>query len=92
MLGTVFGGAITTCGAGFMMFFCIRLFTKMATLLTMTIIFSALYSILWFMPILYWWPLRRPVQYPVPFLLLGAANDDMSCGEQKETEVSGFDF
>ena len=41
MLGTVFGGAITTCGAGFMMFFCIQtFFTKMATLLTMTIIFA----------------------------------------------------
>lgn len=56
MMGTVIGGAITTCGAGFMMFFAIQaFFTKMATLLTFTIFFSALYAAFWFMPILYWY-------------------------------------
>jgi predicted RND superfamily exporter protein len=67
MMGTVRGGAITTCGAGAMMFFTIQyFFTKMAILLTLTIIFSATYSILWFMPLMYWYGPSNE-DYDTPF-------------------------
>ena len=46
---SVLGGAITTLGAGFFLFFCtIVFFTKFAILITTTIIFSLLFSTLFF--------------------------------------------
>lgn len=51
---TVIAGAITTAGAGVFMFACqSTFFPKMATLITGTIIFSLVYSLLFFMPLLY---------------------------------------
>jgi predicted RND superfamily exporter protein len=53
MAGTVLAGAITTCGAGLFMFLCVQtFFTKMATLIVLTIFMSALYALLWFMPLM----------------------------------------
>lgn len=53
MSGTVLGGAITTTGAGIFMFFCIQsFFFKMATLIVATIIFSVIYALFWFMPLM----------------------------------------
>jgi predicted RND superfamily exporter protein len=47
---TVMGGAVTTMGAGLFMYGCqMTFFTKMATLITMTIVFSVLYSLGFFM-------------------------------------------
>ncbi len=50
---TVIGGAFTTFGAGAFMFACIMtFFTKMAVLICFTIVFSLMYSLLFFMGIL----------------------------------------
>mmetsp|Transcript_51408 Transcript_51408/g.116915 ORF Transcript_51408/g.116915 Transcript_51408/m.116915 type:complete len:102 (-) Transcript_51408:210-515(-) len=52
MSGTVLGGAITTCGAGCFMFLCVQVFFfKMATLIVATIVFSVVYALFWFMPL-----------------------------------------
>ena len=54
MAGTVLGGAITTCGAGSFMFGCTQtFFVKMATLIVCTVLYSVVYSLFWFMPLLY---------------------------------------
>ena len=53
MSGTVLGGAITTCGAGLFMFLCVQsFFAKMATLIVFTIVFSVIYALFWFMPLM----------------------------------------
>ena len=53
MAGTILGGAITTCGAGSFMFLCVQtFFYKMATLIVFTVLFSLLFSLFWFMPLL----------------------------------------
>merc|ERR1711871_1651719 len=50
---TVIGGAITTAGSGIFMFFCqLTFFSKMAVLICVTILFSFLYSLGFFMSIL----------------------------------------
>jgi len=50
---TVIAGAITTAGAGIFMFACqSTFFPKMATLISGTVIFSIIYSLLFFMPLL----------------------------------------
>jgi len=54
MGSTIFAGAITTAGAGSVMFLCILfLFTKMAVLITVTIIFSLLFALFFFVPLLF---------------------------------------
>jgi len=53
MGGTVVSGGVTTLGAASFMYFCqLTFFSKMATLITGTIFFSLLYSLLFFMPLL----------------------------------------
>ena len=53
MGGTVVGGAVTTAGSGAVMWFCqMTFFTKMAVLITMTILFSILFSLFFFLPAL----------------------------------------
>ena len=53
MGGTVISGGVTTLGAASFMYFCqLTFFSKMATLITGTIFFSLLYSLLLFMPLL----------------------------------------
>jgi hypothetical protein len=53
MAGTVLGGAITTAGAGLFMFLCVQsFFFKMATLIVLTVLFSVVYALLWFMPLM----------------------------------------
>jgi hypothetical protein len=53
MVGTVLGGAITTCGAGAFMFLCVQsFFYKMATLICFTIAFSVVYALFWFLPLM----------------------------------------
>jgi len=50
MGSTVFAGAITTAGSGIFMFFCfLTFFTKMATLICMTIVYSFLFALCMFM-------------------------------------------
>mmetsp|Transcript_24121 Transcript_24121/g.59630 ORF Transcript_24121/g.59630 Transcript_24121/m.59630 type:complete len:237 (-) Transcript_24121:150-860(-) len=50
---TVIGGAITTAGSGLIMFTCqMQTFTKMAILISVTILFSLLYSFFFFMGLL----------------------------------------
>ena len=52
MGGTVFAGAVTTAGSGAVMWICqLTFFTKMAVLITMTILFSLFYSTLFFIPL-----------------------------------------
>jgi hypothetical protein len=52
MGGTVFGGAMTTLMAGLTLFGCtLQFFTKMATLLTWTIVLSLVYALFLFMPL-----------------------------------------
>ncbi len=52
MGGTVVGGALTTLMAGLTLFGCtLQFFTKMATLLTWTIVLSLIYALLLFMPL-----------------------------------------
>ena len=54
MGSTVFAGAVTTMGSGSFMFACqLTFFTKMAFLICVTIAFSLLYSLIFFMPLLY---------------------------------------
>jgi len=54
MGSTVFAGAITTAGSGAFMFPCqLVFFNKMAFLICLTILFSLLYSLCFFMPLLY---------------------------------------
>ena len=49
---TVIGGAGTTFGAGVIMYLCqMTFFTKMATLISMTIFFSISYALFFFMPL-----------------------------------------
>ena len=49
MGGTVFAGAVTTAGSGAVMWICqLTFFTKMAVLITMTILFSLFYSTLFY--------------------------------------------
>merc|ERR1712066_456274 len=51
---TVFAGAITTAGAGMIMFACFStFFHKMAILMTMTIVYSFLFSLGLFMSLLF---------------------------------------
>ena len=53
MGGTVAGGAITTAGSGLVMLLCeLTFFTKMAVLIVVTIAFSFLFSLFFFMPTL----------------------------------------
>eukprot|EP00420_Gonyaulax_spinifera_P002940 CAMPEP_0197938662 /NCGR_PEP_ID=MMETSP1439-20131203/118498_1 /TAXON_ID=66791 /ORGANISM="Gonyaulax spinifera, Strain CCMP409" /LENGTH=83 /DNA_ID=CAMNT_0043561741 /DNA_START=12 /DNA_END=263 /DNA_ORIENTATION=- len=50
MGSTVFAGAITTAGSGMVMFLCfLTFFFKMALLICMTIFYSFLFSLLFFM-------------------------------------------
>ncbi len=52
MGGTVIGGALTTLVAGLTLFACtLQFFTKMATLLTWTIVLSLVYALFLFMPL-----------------------------------------
>ena len=52
MGGTVVGGALTTLMAGLTLFGCtLQFFTKMATLLTWTIVLSLVYALFLFMPL-----------------------------------------
>ncbi len=52
MGGTVVGGALTTLVAGLTLFGCtLQFFTKMATLLTWTIVLSLVYALFLFMPL-----------------------------------------
>merc|ERR1711871_1785958 len=53
MGGTVAGGAITTAGSGLVMLMCeLTFFTKMAVLIVVTIAYSFLFSLFFFMPTL----------------------------------------
>jgi predicted RND superfamily exporter protein len=54
MGSTVLAGAITTCGSGVFMFACqLTFFNKMAFLICTTIAYSLLYSLTFFVPLLY---------------------------------------
>lgn len=54
MGNTVLAGAVTTCGSGAFMFVCqLSFFNKMAFLICNTIAFSLLYSLCFFMPLLF---------------------------------------
>lgn len=54
IVGTIVGGAVTTAGAGVFMFACqLRFFFKMAALIVCTIVLSYVYSLGFFMALLY---------------------------------------
>lgn len=54
MGATVFGGAVTTMGAGIMLLFCVMMFfVKMGTIMVATIFFSYCYAMFFFMPLLF---------------------------------------
>ena len=53
MGGTVFGGAVTTVGSGLMLFGCVMtFFTKMGTIMCLTIFLSYIFSMFFFLPLL----------------------------------------
>jgi len=54
MGATVFGGAVTTLGAGMVLLLCIlTFFNKMGTIMCVTIFFSYMYAMFFFMPLLF---------------------------------------